>query len=51
MLTDNKIQNALSIAYRILHVEGYYEGFNGVKAIASGFEEAEYIIRKLRQAL
>lgn len=48
---DNKILNALNIAYRILHIDGYYEGFNGVKAIASGFEEAQYIIQKLKQSL
>lgn len=48
---DNKILNALSIAFRILHIDGYYEGFNGVKAIASGFEEAQYIINKLKQTI
>ncbi|MEK6616094.1 MAG: DUF5618 family protein [Bacteroidota bacterium] len=41
---DNKIQNALNAAYRILHIEGYYEEINDVKTIQSGFEKAEYII-------
>ena len=48
---DNKIQNALNAAYRILHIDGYYEGFNNVKAIQLGFEEAEYIVHKLKQAI
>jgi len=48
---DNKIQNALNATYRILHIDGYYEGFNNIKAIQIGFEEAQYIINKLKQSL
>lgn len=48
---DKKILTSLNIAYRILHIDGYYDGFNHIPTIASGFEEAEYIIHKLKQAI
>src|SRR6266566_357593 len=38
---DKKTLTSLNIAYHILHIDGYYDGFNGVKVILSGFEEAE----------
>ena len=48
---DKKMLDALNIAYRILHIDGYYEGFNHVPTIKSGFEKAEFIILKLRQSI
>lgn len=49
--TDKKLLDYLNVAYRILHIDGYYEGFNDVKTIQSGFEKAQYIIHKLKQAI
>ena len=48
---DRKILDSLNVAYRILHIDGYYEGFNHAQTILSGFEEAQYIINKLKQAI
>ena len=48
---DKKMLNALNTAYDILHCEGYYRELNNVKAISVGFEEAEFIINKLKQML
>jgi len=44
---DKKILTSLNIVYRILHIDGYYDGFNHIKTIESGFEETESIIHKL----
>ncbi|MBM2814692.1 MAG: hypothetical protein HW421_1454 [Ignavibacteria bacterium] len=45
---DKKLLNNLNSAYRLLHVEGYYEGENYIKAITAGFENAVFIISKLK---
>ena len=48
---DKKILRSLNTAYEILHLCGYYEGLTNIKAIASGFEEAQWIINKLKQSI
>jgi hypothetical protein len=48
---DKKMLTSLNLAYDMLHLYGYYDGFNGVKGILSGFEEAESILKKLKQML
>src|ERR1700722_7136774 len=48
---DKKTLRSLKLAYQILHIDGYYDGFNDVKFIGSGFEEAENILKKLKQML
>jgi uncharacterized protein (UPF0332 family) len=48
---DNKILTSLNNAYSMLHLYGYYDGYNDVKGILSGFEEAESLINKLEQML
>lgn len=44
---DKKLLTSLNIVYPILHLYGYYDGFNEVKTIGVGFKEAENIIDKL----
>ena len=46
---DKKLLTSLNIAYHILHIDGYYDGFNHIPTIQSGFKEAEDIIHKLGQ--
>lgn len=48
---DKKTLTSLNVAYALLHLDGYYDGLNHVKTISSGFEEAENIIKKLRQSI
>mgnify|MGYP001571146681 CR=1 FL=1 len=48
---DMKILTSLNVVYRILHIDGYYDGFNEIFTIKHGFEEAQNIIRKLKQAI
>jgi len=48
---DKKILTSLNIAYRILHIDGYYDGFNDIVTIKRGFEEANNLIKNLRVAI
>jgi hypothetical protein len=48
---DKKMLTSLNLAYDMLHLYGYYDGFNGVKGILSGFEAADIILKKLKQML
>jgi hypothetical protein len=48
---DGKLLDSLNATYDILHLSGYYDGLNLVKAIEGGFEEAEIIIKKLKGML
>ena len=48
---DKKMLHSLEVAYQILHVDGYYNEFNDVRALAIGFIEAEIILKKLKQML
>jgi hypothetical protein len=45
---DKKLLKVLNTAYRILHLEGYYEGETSVKAIEVGFESANSIITAIK---
>jgi len=48
---DKKMMNSLNVVYRILHLEGYYDGFNDIKIMNRGFDEAQIIINKLKQSI
>jgi hypothetical protein len=45
---DKKLLNSYNAAYDILHLDGYYDGITLIKLIETGFEEALYIIDKLK---
>jgi hypothetical protein len=45
---DKKLLNNLNNAYHVLHLDGYYEGINGVKIIEGGFDYAISIIEALK---
>jgi hypothetical protein len=45
---DKKLLFALNNVYSILHIDGYYEGLNGVRVIQAGFDYAEDIVRKIK---
>ncbi len=48
---DKKMLSSLNMAYQILHLDGYYNGYNDAITILRGFEKADFIILKLKQAL
>jgi hypothetical protein len=48
---DKKMLTSLNNAYSMLHLYGYYDGYNNVQGILGGFEEAESLIKKLEQML
>ncbi|MEK6616730.1 MAG: DUF5618 family protein [Bacteroidota bacterium] len=48
---DRKILTSLNVTYQILHLSGYYDGFNEIYTIKHGFEEAHYILTKLKQSI
>lgn len=45
---DKKLLKELNTAYRILHLEGYYEGETKIQSIDSGFDSAITIIEALK---
>jgi hypothetical protein len=45
---DRKLLSTLNNVYSILHIEGYYEGLNGVKVIQAGFDYADDIVKKIK---
>jgi hypothetical protein len=45
---DKKMLSNLDMAYRILHLDGYYDGIVSIKAIEGGFDNACYIIEKIK---
>ncbi|MGA2296159.1 MAG: DUF5618 family protein [FCB group bacterium] len=45
---DRKLLNYLNSGYNLLHLSGYYEGLQDVKAIEVGFEKALAIIAALK---
>jgi hypothetical protein len=45
---DKKLLKELNSAYRILHLEGYYEGETKIQSIESGFDSAVTIIDALK---
>ncbi len=46
---DKKLLKHLNTAYRVLHLEGYYEGETKVGVIEQGFESAIDIIDSIKQ--
>ncbi|GHV66602.1 hypothetical protein FACS1894199_10370 [Bacteroidia bacterium] len=47
-LLDGKLTSELHAAYRVLHIEGYYEGVCVVKVIQGGFDTAYQIIARIK---
>ncbi|GHV66636.1 hypothetical protein FACS1894199_10460 [Bacteroidia bacterium] len=47
-MLDGKVSAELHAAYRLLHIDGYYEGVRAVKAIKAGFETAYDIIARIK---
>jgi uncharacterized protein (UPF0332 family) len=47
-IVDKKLLNYLNASYQTLHLDGYYDGFTGVKIIKGGFEYAYEIIIKIK---
>jgi len=45
---DTKILNEFTTAYRILHIDGYYQGENNYAIIKAGMDSAAQIINKIR---
>ena len=45
---DKKLLSYLNNAYRLLHLDGYYEGETNIKAIDEGFENAILVIAALK---
>ena len=45
---DKKMGSFLDLAYKVLHLSGYYDGVNGVNVIKEGFNAAYYIIEKIK---
>ncbi|MFN6088446.1 MAG: DUF5618 family protein [Cyclobacteriaceae bacterium] len=45
---DKKVLNEFTTVYRILHIEGYYNGENNHSVIKSGMDSASQIINKIR---
>ena len=45
---DKKMLSNLDMAYKILHLDGYYDGMVSIKAIEGGFDAAYYIIEKIK---
>jgi Domain of unknown function (DUF5618) len=45
---DRKLLNTLNNVYSILHIDGYYEGINGVKVIQVGFDYADDIVKRIK---
>ncbi|MBM2814098.1 MAG: hypothetical protein HW421_860 [Ignavibacteria bacterium] len=45
---DKKLLNHLNNGYRLLHIEGYYEGITNIKAIDAGFDDAISIIEAIK---
>ncbi len=46
---DKKLLKHLNTAYRVLHLEGYYEGETKIQTIDSGFDSAIDIIDSIKQ--
>jgi hypothetical protein len=46
---DKKLLSYLNNAYRLLHLDGYYEGVTNIKAIDEGFENAILIIDAIKK--
>jgi len=49
-LTDRKLLNYINSAYKILHLNGYYDGVKDARVIAEGFNLAYSIIERIKPA-
>ena len=47
-MLDRKMLDNLNMAYKILHLSGYYDGIESVKVINEGFHLANLIINKIK---
>jgi len=47
---DKKMVDRLNIAYKVLHLYGYYDGIESVSVVKVGFDEACNIIEKIKPA-
>ena len=47
---DTKLLKEFNSAYRVLHLEGYYEGETKYDTIQSGMDSAVHIVNKIRPA-
>ena len=45
---DKKLLDSVNVAYKILHLFGYYDGIEDVIVIKRGFDEAYRIIEKIK---
>ena len=45
---DRKMLNNLNVAYKILHLSGYYDGIESVSVVKDGFDEAYKIIERIK---
>ena len=45
---DKKMLNTLNVAYKILHLSGYYDGIESVNVVKEGFDTAYTIIEKIK---
>ena len=45
---DRKMLGNLNSAYEILHILGYYDGITSVKVVKEGFDEAYWLIEKIK---
>ena len=47
---DKKMLDNFNIAYKILHLSGYYDGIESVSVIKEGFDTAYKLIEKIKPA-
>jgi len=45
---DKKLLNHLNVAYKVLHLLGYYDGIESAEVVKTGFDEAYTIIDKIK---
>ena len=45
---DRKLLKYLNLAYDTLHLSGYYDGNQDARVIAAGFDQAYYIIERIK---
>ena len=45
---DRKMLNMINVAYKVLHLSGYYDGIEDVGVVQTGFNHAYAIIDKIR---
>ena len=48
---DRKMLDNLNMAYKILHLYGYYDGIESVNVVKEGFNLADKIIEKIKPSL